>query len=228
MKFFVENQEIEKELNEIMSLIRLRMNGATVDQMEKAGIVYRKNYGVSLEHLKAIAANLPKRYDLAERLWFMEIRETMLLAAMIVPHDKMSLVKAMEWCQKINNNDLVERSTMFLWGKLPFANELAKVCLSHHNKWSIALAYYIIGWYAQLIQSTDVRKLDDMLSYFHDTDDFIILKSFAFAIKKQLRVLKGGSPLLEEFLSKCADSELKNLQFIGQEIQNELDFVRDL
>ena len=114
MKFFVENQEIEKELSEILSLLHLRMNGATVGQMEKAGIVYRKNYGVSMEHLKEIAARLARRYDLAERLWFLEIRETMLLAAMIVPPNKISLVKAMEWCQKIDNNDLVERSTMYL------------------------------------------------------------------------------------------------------------------
>ena len=78
MKLFIENQKVEKEMDWVLNQVRLHMNGATSAQMKEGGIKYRLNYGVGIPHLKQLASRIPVSYDLAERLWFLEVRETMI------------------------------------------------------------------------------------------------------------------------------------------------------
>ena len=67
------------------------MNGETSQQMTARGIKYRKNYGISIPHIKEIAKAYSFTPQECERLWMMEIRETMLLAAILMPEDELTL-----------------------------------------------------------------------------------------------------------------------------------------
>lgn len=227
MKFFIENKKLDKELEMILNQIKLRMNGTTVGQMEGRGIKYRVNYGVGFPHLKEIVSMHCSDYNLAERLWLKEIRETMLLGAMLVPQSEMTLVRCREWSQLITNIDLVERTSMVLWGHLPIAEELVDEWKCSDNQWLKLLANYTNGWSVQYTNKCTELMIDELISEDLTKADYGYLKSVAFAVKKMIRVLGKSSVKLKGWIEEVRDVKNKGLQLIVQEIVSEIEFVED-
>lgn len=227
MKFFIENKKLDKELEMILNQIKLRMNGTTVGQMEGRGIKYRVNYGVGFPHLKEIASMHRFDYNIAERLWLKEIRETMLLGAMLVPQSEMTLVRCREWSQLITNIDLVERTSMVLWGHLPIAEELVNEWKYSENLWLKLLANYTNGWSVQYTNKCTELMIDELISEDLTKADYGYLKSVAFAVKKMIRVLGKSTVKLKGWIEEVRDVKNKGLQLIVQEIVSEIEFVED-
>ncbi|MBS2096864.1 DNA alkylation repair protein [Carboxylicivirga linearis] len=227
MKFFIENKELDKELEMILNQIKLRMNGTTVGQMEGRGIKYRVNYGVGFPHLKEIASSHNSDYNLAERLWLKEIRETMLLGAMLVPQSEMTIERCREWSQLITNIDLVERTSMVLWGHLPIAEELVNEWKCSENQWLKLLANYTKGWSVQYTNKCTELMIDELISEDLTEADYGYLKSVAFAIKKMLRVLGKSTVKLKGWIEEVNCIENKGLQLIVQDVIGEIEFVED-
>ncbi|MBI9062088.1 MAG: DNA alkylation repair protein [Marinilabiliaceae bacterium] len=230
MKFFIDNQEVDRQVDNVMKKLRLHMNGETSHQMSQRGIIYRTNYGVGIPHLKEIAAQLPVSYALAERLWYREIRETMILAAMIVPHQQMTIEKCQDWVRMVTNMDLVERTTPFLFGKLEAAPALAKIWLDSDEPWLVHLGCYTLGWSVYYAQTCTSHQMDDfvnlILMWKNDTLAEYA-KSISFVIRKFIRLTKKSSKMLDQFIEKLSESDLKQLLITVEEIRTELEFVRD-
>ncbi len=228
MKFFIENQKVEKELEWVLTQVRLHMNGATSAQMEERGIKYRINYGVSIPHLKQLAKRIPVSYELAERLWFMEIRETMILAAIIVPEDTMSLERCLEWSEKVINVDILERSAMFLWGRIALSEVCAFRWLNENSGIKKALAFYTIGRMVQLKGPTDAYSISDIIKMLSVTEgDIYVLKAASFLMRTLLRAGEQIEDSLKLFISGLAESTDKNRRLFGEELQTEVDFMNE-
>jgi len=230
MKFFIDNQEVDRQVANVIKKLRLHMNGETSHQMSQRGINYRTNYGVGIPHLKEIAEQLPASYELAERLWYREIRETMILAAMIVPHQQMTIERCQEWVRVVINMDLVERTTPFLFGKLETTPALAKVWMDSGEQWLIHLGCYTLGWNVYYAQTYTSRHMDDFVNLiFMWKDDALAeyAKSISFVIRKFIRLTKKSSNLLDQFIEKLTESDLKQLLIAVEEIRTELEFVRE-
>ncbi|MCU4163197.1 DNA alkylation repair protein [Carboxylicivirga caseinilyticus] len=225
MKFFIENKELDSELESIINRIRLRMNGTTVGQMEGRGIRYRVNYGVGFPHLKELASMHRSDYTLAERLWHKEIRETMLLAAMLVPAKEMTIERCRDWAALINNIDLVERTSMLLWGQLPIADELVNEWREADNKWLQILSNYTKGWSVYYSQKTSTQEIDNLINDRLWQEDYFYLKSIAFAVKKMLRVNGISTPKLKNWVKEASQSESEPLKITAQDIISEIQFV---
>ena len=88
MKFLLTNPKIDQQIAEIKRKIRLSMNGITSESMESGGIVYKKNFGVAIPRLREIAREYNPDHDLAQRLWMLKIRETMILATLLEEPEK--------------------------------------------------------------------------------------------------------------------------------------------
>ena len=78
------------KVKEIKRSFRLLMNGVTAQSMRDKGVGYKINWGASFLHLKEMAAEYGKDYDLAIELWKEDIRECKILATLIMPAEKMS------------------------------------------------------------------------------------------------------------------------------------------
>lgn len=86
---------------------RLYMNGITSAQMRKMGMNYNIIFGISIPHLKEIAAKFPKEKELAHDLWKENIRESKLLAIYLLPEEEYYTV-ADSWvtgCRYCENAD---------------------------------------------------------------------------------------------------------------------------
>lgn len=91
MKIQVLDKETELKVTEIQNKIKLRKNGICSDAMQKAGIVYELNYGASIPHLREIAREYTPCNMLAQALWSIPWRETMIVATLLYDVQNMDL-----------------------------------------------------------------------------------------------------------------------------------------
>ena len=72
---------------EIRQQFRLLMNGVTAQSLREKGMDYHLNWGASLGHLRELADEYGKDYDTATELWNDDVRESKIMATLLMPHD---------------------------------------------------------------------------------------------------------------------------------------------
>ena len=114
-------QQTSDKLKEIKRSFRLYMNGMTAASMRKKGVDYHLNWSVSAMDLQRMANNIGKDDKLALELWKENIRECKILAAMIMPPEKMLPEIVDVWLEQDLPQELAEVLTFYLFQHLDFA-----------------------------------------------------------------------------------------------------------
>ena len=109
-KYFAVNETLNKEISQIKNKIMLSMNGICAEKMQNSGFNYGKNFGVSWDRLCEIASAYEQNWDLAIRLWNIDIRETKLIATKICSPEMLNEKNIYEWISGINNSELAEKA----------------------------------------------------------------------------------------------------------------------
>ncbi len=160
MKYFPFNSDVDFKIKELLNLINLRKNGETAFVMNSNEIIYKKNYGVSISHLEAIAANQLVRFEICERLWFMEIRETMILATILLSPNQLNFETACDWSKLVVNEDIARHSAKNLFSQQSYSIKLVTYLLTTKTHYQNVLAVYIL---AGAIKSQSIM-LEDIIS----------------------------------------------------------------
>ena len=112
--------DIKKEL-------RASMNGILSARMREAGMPFRLIFGVELPRLRSIADDFPKDADFANHLWQQNIRETRLLAIMLMPPETFSSERANAWSETMLTAEEAQVLAMMLLSK---TSEAKEICLA--------------------------------------------------------------------------------------------------
>lgn len=130
MDYLLDNPEIERIFQEILSNIKPLQNGEVVNSMEKRGVDYKVNLGVSVTLLRQIAANYSKNHLLALKLWNKQWRETMILATLLEDPDELTENQMDYWVKSLYSIEIAEQIAMNLFSKSTFAYQKAfEYCL---------------------------------------------------------------------------------------------------
>lgn len=112
---------LQEQLKEIKTRLRLSMNGAVSQSMREKGLIYKLNFGVELPRIKTIAADFTPEHSLAQALWKEDIRECKIMAALLQPVDSFLPEIADIWVEDIRNIEIAELTCMNLFQNLPYA-----------------------------------------------------------------------------------------------------------
>jgi hypothetical protein len=121
MEYIIDNPETQKTYAQLLLLIPTLKNGVASETMEKMGISYEKNWGVSTVDLKKLASKYEHDHLLALKLWNKKWRETMILATMLDEPHKISEEQMDFWIKTAENIEIVEQAVMNLLTGSPFA-----------------------------------------------------------------------------------------------------------
>lgn len=110
---------------EIRQTFRLLMNGVTAQSQREKGVDYHLNWGASLGHLRDLAADYGKDYDTAVELWHDDVRESKMVAVMLMPADAFDRQTAEQWIAETPTQEVAEVAVMELYQYLSYAKELA-------------------------------------------------------------------------------------------------------
>ena len=148
----ISNEIIKSIKNEF----RLGMNGVISTSMRNKGMDYKIIFGLSLPQLRNIAEKYSFNKEVAEILWNEDIRESKLLATMIYPYEEMNIEVAKLWINDICFTEVADISTMFLFSKLSYADELImdNINSEDDNKKYFAMRLFI----RLVINKTDINS----------------------------------------------------------------------
>ena len=121
MDFILDNPETEQKLQQLLKLITLRKNGDVSVMMNRKGLKYKINWGVSLIELREIAKDFEPDHLLALKLWNKQWRETMILASLLDEPDQVTEEQMDYWSKSFENIELAEQVSANLWVKSKFA-----------------------------------------------------------------------------------------------------------
>ncbi len=121
MDFILDNQETEQKFQQVLKLIKLRKNGDVSVMMNRKGLKYKINWGVSLIELREIAKNFEPDHLLALKLWNKQWRETMILASLLDEPYQVTEEQMDYWTKSFENTEMAEQVSTNLWVKSKFA-----------------------------------------------------------------------------------------------------------
>lgn len=114
--------DIKKEL-------RASMNGILSARMREAGMPFKLIFGVELPRLQSIARDFPADAELANHLWNQNIRETRLLAIMLMPAQDFTAEMSRKWSETMVTAEEAQVLAMMLLSKAEQAKEICKAWL---------------------------------------------------------------------------------------------------
>jgi hypothetical protein len=101
------------------------MNGVTAQSLREKGMDYHLNWGASLGHLQELAGEYGKDYDTAIELWNDDVRESKIMATLLMPAERFPIDMAMQWIGQTKTQEIAEVAVMNLYQHLPYAKEMA-------------------------------------------------------------------------------------------------------
>ena len=117
--------DIAEQIRDIKTQFRLAMNGVASTQMRQQGLEYKLNFGIELPRLQSIASEYSPNHELAQALWKENIRESKILAGMLMPVDRFFMEIADIWVEQIPTQEIAELTVMNLFQRLPYASTAA-------------------------------------------------------------------------------------------------------
>ncbi|HPW90411.1 MAG TPA: DNA alkylation repair protein [Paludibacteraceae bacterium] len=225
--YFVENKEITQQVNQIKRIIRGSMNGITVESMSEKGIQYKENFGVSLPRLREIASHYEPNMQLATQLWFLEIRESMIIASHLVPKNEMSTAVALSWCEKIPAYELAEITAMTLFSQLPNALQFIEATLDTTHIFVFMTA---ISTATRITQSLPESVIQSIVLNFNKFEQITLTEANILATFLT-RVANDNSEriaLIKEVIQTFHSSEDYYKKFIFEFVTKEIEFLKQI
>ncbi len=223
MKFFPVEPEIDRQIELLMRQIRKLKDGETAELIEKSGARYRVNYGVSIVYLRQMAADMPKSAGLAHRLWARQIRETMILATMVVAFEDLGNDGVREWGEMLNTIELSEQLGRNLLSGLDVPQELLVDWLKSGHFYRQYAALMAIGWRLRMHQVAGFPGIHDLLTYLKQLAcEPRYLRAITFALKMAGRQTALQQKILENAREWKA-SENPYVSEIGMDVVFEVE-----
>jgi 3-methyladenine DNA glycosylase AlkD len=223
MKFFAYQEDLDRQQKKILSRIRQLMNGDTSHQLQISGMNYEKAFGVSLVHLRQLAKDFEPNNDLAERLWFRNIRETMILATMLAQPDALTDAQILEWAGQINNIELAEQVAFNLVGRRKNIVAVVENWIFHPVVYVRYTALMSIGWHFRFIGKDLSKVVGDNLSTFDAlASDKTMLRSVTHCLKMAGRFNPDLVIPISKLAKRWNESNDMMLQTAGLDVLEEI------
>ena len=135
----------EEKVRKIKQSFRLYMNGVAAQSMRDKGMDYKINWGLTLPHLREMAAEYDKDKALATALWGSDVRECRLLATMLMPPEECDEDTACRWVGECVNQEQTEMLVFNLLQNVPCARAVARKMLFADDQKSMLCAYHLLS-----------------------------------------------------------------------------------
>lgn len=202
MKFLYNNTNTEQQISAILQRIKMHMNGETASSMRINGLIYAKNYGVSITDLRKIAKGIEPNIRLAQQLWTLNIRETKIIATLLFQPTQTTREEARKLISECDNIELVEQLVMNLLRHLTFAPELIDEGIHSDNSLLKAMGFLLAVRYSDKLSDYEAEKIKDLcIAILTKTDNSYITHYAAICLAALCRHHKSIAEELRTVLS---------------------------
>ncbi|MBI9067652.1 MAG: DNA alkylation repair protein [Salinivirgaceae bacterium] len=195
-------------VKELLQSVKRLQNGDISKIMNRMGLFYKYNYGVSIPQLRQMADKYEPNNEAAFILFNQEIREAKILSSILIENKKLSFEDARRIGVEIDNQEIVEQFSRNVFSQVPFLFELLESWIQG-NKWNKILCFYSLGWLFKIQDEVN----DNCLLWFKkqcfveaESDDLLIQQAISFAMQS----IGSKSDILKQEMTKMADRMMES------------------
>lgn len=223
MKFFPVEPDVDRHIESLMRRIRHLKDGETAELIERSGAHYRVNYGVSIVHLRKMAAEVPKSAGLASRLWARQIRETMIVATMVVDFEVLPEKEIQEWGEMLNTIELSEQLGQNLLAEKKVPSGFLIQWLKSGQFYKQYTAAMAIGWRMRRFGDDGFQELPEILTDLKSlAAEFRFMRAIGFALKMAGRFSSFQTQIINE-AKVWAEDDNSYVAEVGKDVIFELE-----
>ena len=225
MKYTLVNPILDAQIAEIERKIRLSMNGIVSDKMIQSGINYKKNYGVSIPRIKEIASLYTPGHELAQRLWDLQIRETMIMATILQPVELFHSELAHKWAGSFNQIEIIEQACMNLFSKLSYSNNLCLEWIQSDKVWIQVTGFLLAARIYKVLNQREINEIIQGGIGYSITDNFHLYNAVSVCLIRFCRKDTMTATVILKEIIAISHSTLIGQQFISNEVKQEILFL---
>ncbi|MBB4037110.1 3-methyladenine DNA glycosylase AlkD [Dysgonomonas hofstadii] len=214
----------EEIIKEIRQRCRMAMNGIVSASMREKGLMYKLNFGLTIQQIKDIAKDYQQDASLSETVWKEDVRELKILATMLYPVSEFTEATAERWIGEITNQEIREQLCLNLLQNFPYASNLVKRWSSSTDMDKRTTGYWLL---ARLFLAKKMDKTNlDLFPFINDdviSENTLLRNAALLALKHIGRQSREVSDKILDDLSIYKD----NTDPIKQEVYNSLHFEFD-
>ena len=162
----------EDIVREIKKELRANMNGIASQYMRENGANYHVNFGVELPRLHNIASEFEPNHQVAQQLWHENVRESKILATILMPTERFYEELADIWVDQIDNAEIAQMASMYLFARLPYVSTKAFEWIASESDIRQLCGYLMIARLLMLgavFNERSIEELKDQMEAVPDT-----------------------------------------------------------
>lgn len=185
--------DIQKRIFDIKKELRAAMNGIASAKMREAGAPYKIIFGVELPRLMEIAREFEPNHQLAQQLWNEHVRESKLLATMLMPLDNFYEEIADIWVEEIPTDEVAQIAVMNLFSRLSYAPSKAFEWIASDNNTKQLCGFLIIARLLMQGAEFNERAIDELKDQMQAVpqDAPLALRKAIMAIENKIQAFNG-------------------------------------
>lgn len=158
----------------LMRVLKRNMNGAVTESMERRGIHYPCNWGVSLHAVRTAAQGFAPDHEFAKFLYGQQIRELRLAAYVIADPMAVTAEELAFWGAGVTNAELAENLAFSLLSRSSVGDDIVDAWLD--DKAPVLLQYCALLTVARMVVLGNARKdkFVDIASEFVRSEDALV------------------------------------------------------
>jgi hypothetical protein len=200
------------------------MDGEISEQMVKSGADYLCNYGVSVVHLRKMALEVGVNHQLAVRLWYREIRETMIIATLIADPKQFGYEELKRWGEMIKTIELAEQ----VGRNLLVHNEVDEILLTRWINGDFYFQQYAavmaVGWRYRFYAGFEYNQFEEVLpQIIMLSGDAAFMRVSSFFMRMVVRFSKKYRPVVVNLISEWKMDDNAYKKAIAEEIEFEIE-----
>lgn len=229
-RFYPANNEFDTKYSQLRNSFRARMNGAIEGQMKSRGIKYRINFGISIPHIKEISSKFSFTPQECERLWFNEIREAMIVAAMQMPDDKLDTETMKNWSSCIKNIDIAEQAAFFMISRMVEPHEFFQYLINSNDPFLTASAFFAAGRYIQNGQNLSHNTLSLLNEYIDGnwpSEMNIAMRGISFYLRQVMRKKLITTDKAQSLIDRFSEKDDVIYRKLAEDLKTEMIFLEE-
>ena len=215
--------ELRERVRKVKEMLRLSMDGSTAARLRHLG--YKLTFGVTYPRLRELTVEIEPDAELAESLWGLRQRETMLIATIIMPTECCTPEVADRWVSEAFNEEIAEYLSRNLLIRLDYAGNIVE-SLADATEWQKMLIGYSL--HSRLLmndKATDAmieRYLSKTVDDVHNTDKRA-LSAIAFFLKQVARRVQYLDRV-KTIVAQLKTSESISAQWVAEEVNTFIEY----
>ncbi len=153
----------EETIREIKTELRANMNGVASQLMRQSGLDYHVNFGIELPRLREIATQFVPNHQVAQALWHEDVRESKILATILMPTERFFPEVCDIWVSQITNSEIAQMAVLNLFSRLPDAGTKAFEWMASTNPMHQLCGFLLVARLHIQGNTLSPRSLDEFI-----------------------------------------------------------------